>query len=956
MEKNFRTMVERSIQGIVIIQDFRIVYTNQAFAKISSFSKKELLSLTPAQVEKMVHPDHRALVWGRMRERLHGKEVVSRYEYKGYRKDGSVRWLEMMASRIEFEEKPAILGAVIDITERKEAEEALQRSEANLSALIENAQDSIWSIDRDYRLLTINSHFKKMFALAYGVNLKVGMRITDGVTPKMRRTWIARYKRALRGESFIVEEDYKVASETIYAEISFNPIRNNGEISGVSVFSRDITGQKKAQDELRESEARFKVLFEFVPDAYYLSDVKGRFIDGNRAAEKLIGFSKAEFLGKNFLKLKLLSADQLPKAAALLAKSALGKATGPDEFVLRRKDGTTTIVEIRTYPVKIKNETFVLGLARDITARKNAEKALKESEKKFRNIVESSPMGIHLYEHKSDGSLVFIGSNPAADKILDVDNSQFIGKPIKDAFPPLAQTEIPQRYKEAAVNGKSWKTHQVEYEDDKIKGAFEVYAFQTSPQKMATMFLDVTEQKKAEEALRESESRYLALFDRSLYGVFVHDFEGRFLDANKAALNMLGYSTEDISALDFSSLLSEDQLPKAFQGIEEIVEFGYQKKPSVYRLRRKNGTFVWVETEATLISKGGKPYAIQGIARDITEHKQAEEALKESEEKYRVIFESFHDVYYRTDRDGLVTLISPSVRTHAGWEPEDIIGHPVTDFYSDPSERETFKEKLKESGVINDYELKLLAKNGRVIDVSVSSKIILDKNGKPIGVEGVLRDITDRKHSEEQVKSSLREKEVLLQEIHHRVKNNMQIISSLLNLQSRHIENDHVKDMFKMSRDRIRSMALIHEKLYQSQDFARINFAQYIRSLSVHLLQTYNANSGRIKLTAEVEDVFLDINKAIPCGLIINELVSNSLKHAFPEKRKGNLHIQFGTQNNGNLCLVVRDDGVGFSKNVNLQKLDSLGLQLVNDLVDQLGGTLELDLNGGTSYQITFSA
>jgi PAS domain-containing protein len=180
-----------------------------------------------------------------------------------------------------------------------------------------------------------------------------------------------------------------------------------------------------------------------------------------------------------------------------------------------------------------------------------------------------------------------------------------------------------------------------------------------------------------------------------------------------------------------------------------------------------------------------------------------------------------------------VTIISPSVRTHAGWDSEDIIGNPVTDFYKDPSERETFKEKLKKSGVINDYELRLLAKDGRVIDVSVSSKII----------------------------------------------------SSLLNLQSRHIEDYKVKDMFKMSRDRIRSMALIHEKLYQSEDLAKINFAQYIRSLAVHLMNTYNASVDRIKLDAEVTDVFLDINKAIPCGLIVNELVSNSLKHAFPSEK-----------------------------------------------------------------------
>lgn len=572
-------MVERSIQGMVIIQDLGVVYCNQAFAGISGYSKKELLSLTPTQVEKMVHPDDRDLIWGRMKKRLQGKKVLPRYEFKGFRKDGSVRWLEMLANRIEYEGKPAILGSIIDITERK-----------------------------------------------------------------------------------------------------------------------------KAQDKLIESEEKFKVLFEHTPDAYYLSDIEGTFIDGNRAAEKLIGFSRNELLGKNILKLKILSEEQLPKATALLANNALGKATGPDEFDITRRDGTMAVIEIRTYPVKIKNETFILGLVKNITENKNTQKALRESE-----------------------------------------------------------------------------------------------------------------------------------------------------------------------------------------------------------------------------------------------------------EKYRAIFESFHDVYYRTDRDGIVTIISPSVRTHAGWDPEDIIGHPVTDFYKDPPQRELFKEKLKESGVINDYELKLLAKDGRVMHVSVSSKIILGNDGKPTGVEGVLRDITDRKRAEEQIRSSLRDKEVLLQEIHHRVKNNMQIISSLLNLQSRHIEDERVKDMFRMSRNRIRSMALIHEKLYQSKDLAKINFAQYIESLAVHLLQTYNASTDRIKLNADVSDVFLDINKAIPCGLIVNELVSNSLKHAFPKHRRGNIYVQLRNGKNGDVHLMVSDNGIGLSEEVDFKKPDSMGLQLVKDLIDQLEGTLELSLNAGTTYQISFS-
>jgi PAS domain S-box-containing protein len=455
---------------------------------------------------------------------------------------------------------------------------------------------------------------------------------------------------------------------------------------------------------------------------------------------------------------------------------------------------------------------------------------------------------------------------------------------------------------------------------------------------------------------RTMDKNFRTMVECSIQGiVIIHDF--RVVYSNQAFAKISGYSKKELLSL------TPAKLEKVIHPDHRDLVWGRmgsrlqgQKVTPRYEFKgiRKDGSIRWLEMVADRIDFEGKP-AILGAIIDITDRKNTEKALRESEEKYRAIFESFHDVYYRTDREGLVTIISPSVRNHAGWDPEDIIGHPVTDFYKDPSEREAFKEKLKESGVINDYELKLLAKDGRVIDVSVSSKIIIGKDGRSIGVEGVLRDITDRKRVEEQVKSSLKEKEVLLQEIHHRVKNNMQIISSLLNLQSRNISDKKAKDMFKMSRDRIRSMALIHEKLYQSKDLSKINFAQYIQSLTLHLLHTYNANAKRIKLNAEVKDVFLDINKAIPCGLIVNELVSNSLKHAFPLNMKGNILVQLSAGDNGNIRLSVSDDGIGFTEGVDIQKPDSLGLQLVNDLIHQLGGTLELDLSRGTSYQISFS-
>lgn len=711
----------------------------------------------------------------------------------------------------------------------------------------------------------------------------------------------------------------------------------------------------RLETRLERGERRFQSVIDNINVGLYRNTAgpKGRFIEVNRALINMFGYaSKDEVLKLNVSELYLHPEDRRKFSRKLKERGHVRD----EKVTLKKRDGTpidcsVSAVSVRDGSGEIR---FFDGVIEDVTERQKAVRALRESEEKFRNIVESSPMGMHLYELQPDDRLVFIGANPAADRILQVDNSQFIGRSIEEAFPPLAETEIPQRYREAAAGGKFWKTDQATYEDDAIKGAFEVYAFQTSPGRMVAMFLDITQRKQAEEALKESKERYQSLFDRSLYGVYIHDFQGRFLDANQAALEMLGYGREDIVGLNFTDLLDENQLKAALDGITEILTSDRQGKPSVFRLKTKSGSAKWVETEATLIFKREEPFAIQGIARDITEQKMAEEALRESEEQYRAIFDSFQDVYYRTDRDGLVTLISPSVKTQAGYDPEDVIGHPVTDFYADPDERQIFTENLKMNGIVNDYELQLLAKDGRIIRVSATSKLVTGVDGRPVGVEGVLRDITDRKHAEENLKASLKEKEVLLQEIHHRVKNNMQIISSLLNIQSRKLKDRKIVELFQESRSRIRAMALIHEKLYQSHDLANVNLAEYIESLSLHLFHMYSVDSNSVKLGMEVQDVYLDINTAIPIGLVINELVSNAVKHAFSNGANGKIVVRLSAGSNGDRCLQVTDNGKGLPEGFDIGKPETLGMQLICDLVAQINGSIQVETHGGASFRVAF--
>jgi two-component sensor histidine kinase len=218
----------------------------------------------------------------------------------------------------------------------------------------------------------------------------------------------------------------------------------------------------------------------------------------------------------------------------------------------------------------------------------------------------------------------------------------------------------------------------------------------------------------------------------------------------------------------------------------------------------------------------------------------------------------------------------------------------------------------------------------------------------------VRQENSERKRAEEQLQASLEEKEALLKEVHHRVKNNLQLISSLLSLQAARIAEPAVAELFAESRNRVRSMALVHENLYRAGNFARISMATHIQNLCAHLTRAYGMNSRCVELIIRIGDVQLDLDRAVPCGLIVNELVSNALKHAFPDGRAGRLRIELQPFGDKQLVLVVGDDGVGLPPDLDCHRADSLGLQLVDDLTQQLHGNIMVNREGGTTFTITF--
>ncbi|HIJ54377.1 MAG TPA: PAS domain S-box protein [Planctomycetes bacterium] len=465
---------------------------------------------------------------------------------------------------------------------------------------------------------------------------------------------------------------------------------------------------------------------------------------------------------------------------------------------------------------------------------------------------------------------------------------------------------------------------------------------------------DITERKRVEEALRESEERYHAIFEQAADAVVIFDAETKeMVEFNNKAHENLGYSREEFKKLSLFDIEAAESAEEITRHTEKIIREGADTFEA--KQKTKHGEIRDVLVSAKVIHIHGKAL-IQGIWRDITERKKVEEALRESEGFCSSLLDNSPNPILVINPDTSVRYVNPALVKLTGFSSSEIIGTKAPyPWWTEETLHSTGRDlkKAMGKGAVRLEEL-FKKKNGERFQVEITSGPII-KNGKFMYYLANWIDITERKKAEEQLKTSLKEKEVLISEIHHRVKNNLQVMSSLFKLQSEYIRDKRMLEMLKQSQNRIRAMALIHEKLYQSENVARIDFADYVRSLTGYLFRLYEVSSDAIALKINTGEVSLGIDAAVPCGLIVSELVSNSLKHAFPAGKEGQIRIEFHSDKDNHFTLIVSDNGVGLPKAMDLPNTKSLGLQLVNMLTGQLGGAIELDRTDGTTVKITFT-
>jgi PAS domain S-box-containing protein len=353
------------------------------------------------------------------------------------------------------------------------------------------------------------------------------------------------------------------------------------------------------------------------------------------------------------------------------------------------------------------------------------------------------------------------------------------------------------------------------------------------------------------------------------------------------------------------------------------------------------------------VETDGSVHRISGCCQDITERKHAERAR----DRLGELVESSDDAIIGLALDGTIESWNAAATKIFGYTADYAIGKPAAILVDIPErkELENMLDSVRKGHRPAHYEQVHVRKDGTRFDASVTMSAIIDHRHRVIGLSKVLRDISDRKAMDKQLRASLREKEILLREIYHRVKNNLQVISSLLNMQVNAEPSEAARHGLIESQSRIQSMALVHQLLYQSKDVGRIDFSEYLKSLCARLLQTYRVGDNRITLEVHAEAILVDIDFAIPCGLIVNELVTNALIHAFPDHRQGHIDVTMRREG-GFLHLGVEDDGIGLPPAIEIETTHTFGLEIARTLTRQLGGRLELVRDHGTTVVVVVAA
>lgn len=736
----------------------------------------------------------------------------------------------------------------------------------------------------------------------------------------------------------------------------------------IEVVDRPAAALERA---LKTCRLQFRIMNDYTHDWEYWTRPDRTFVYTTPSCKTLTGYSPVDFYEDHTLVERIIHPRDKEKAVPHFVAESPSSNYASIEFRIVTRDKNVRWIHHSCSPVFDDKGTLLGRRAtnRDITMQKNAEREILH----LASFSMQAP--VLIAEISPDGKPLFV--NPAMEKTLFD-----LGSAGPGVFAPA---DLLERLKAGELATDATYSREVV-----SQGRFFSESAVVTPENDALRLYitDVTRERTAEKKIEEQSAFLATLLDTIPVPIFYRDLQGAFLGCNTAFERFTGIGKEDLLSGTFPGRTDE--------GLAAILE-----------VRGGDGAVIPETCETTLISADGSlhdvvffrapffaadrtPGGTIGTFLDITERKRmekalsdmneeltdrvrertrdlersnaalqeevarrslAEESLKENLGYTRTVFESNIDPMVVLTPEGIIKDVNAATEQMTGLSRDVLIGSSFSHYLKGSGDLAERYREIVGTGRVEAISGKMIRSDGHATPVQVNAAAFTGARG---GVEGIIisaHDVTRQKEDEAVIRASLHEKTVLLREIHHRVKNNLQIIISLLNLQARRIDDEQMLESFQESIQRVRAMSLVHEKLYGGGDLAHINIRGYIYSLINSLIAFYNVNKGTISLKVDADNIMVDVSTAVPLGLIINELILNSIKHAFPGGRRGSIAV--GAKDvDGWLVVTVGDDGIGISPGLDWQKADSLGLRLVNALSQQLEGTLTLDQEQGTKFSL----
>ncbi|BAY79822.1 signal transduction histidine kinase (plasmid) [Nostoc linckia NIES-25] len=885
---------------------------------------------------------------------------------------GQLKWLHFRSTPRQLQGgRVAWDGLVVDVTDLKRTEETLRKSQALLEESQRVARLGNW----EYELATGKITWSKgLFDLfnreptllepTYEENLQL-------YHPEDRQKLHQSVERAIAtGESYkeILRVPQPDGSNRYFEGIGHAEFNADGRVIRLYGTAQDVTEKQAAlrerqtaEETLRQSEERWQLAIAGTNEAIWDWDISTNQTFRSDRWCTILGYEPNEISSSDDEWSIRIHPDDYTRVMAA-QEAYLSRQVGDYnvEYRLRCKDGSYRWVRSRGKAVwdEQGNPVRLVGSLGDVSdvydelrLRKVAEAALRESEARFQAFMNNSPVLAWITD--AEGRVLYL--NQTYLRTFKLEPEQAIGQSIFDLYPAEIAQQHFDRISTVTRTNQVLEVIETAPRPDGTAGEFLVYKFPIlglSAQKLVgRVAIDITERKLLERELAHQKQLLDAFISSAPVGLTILDRHLHFTLVNQALARMNGIRAAEHIGKTVWEIIPDlaRKLEPIFRHVltigEPILDLEIDgetpKHPGVNR--------AWLVSCFPILSPAEQPIGIGFVIVEISDRKRAQQMLELQAVITRNIAEGICLVRVT---DAIIVYANPKFEQMFGYDPGELLGQHVSIVnYGDENHTPEDVNQAIRAAVFQHgeatYEAHNVKKDGTPFWCSATTSVFEHPEYGSVLV-AVQQDITEHKQAEEKIKASLKEKEVLLKEIHHRVKNNLGIVSSLLQMQCRRTQDPQVAAILRDSQNRIASIALVHEKLYRSEDLADIDFAQYIPDLTTHLFDSYNVSSSQIKLKIQVDDASLDIETAIPCGLIINELVSNALKYAFVGNREGEIEVKFYQESECTLILIIRDNGIGLPENFDTKKLKTLGITLVQGLVKQLRGKLEIDSHQGT--------